>query len=367
MHRMKSMGRHGPLVLMVCLAVMAATAATAAQAPVLNEPPSSLEHAAAAGITSWTSHCGTAEAWMLPPPPARLALVSYCPDSSTTIRPEYVPGDVYQIPVVVHVVTTDDGATGYLSDAMVQSQIDILNEDYMAIAGSPGGSGTYGGIHFVLADEDPVGNPTNGIDRVASTAYFNSSYPSTAMKTALHWDTTRYLNIYTTSADNNSLLGWSTLPQYDAGASYDGVIINYVAFGRNSPAAPYNQGRTATHEVGHYLGLYHPFESIGGSSCGNATAPGCYSNGDVICDTPPDQLDTYGCPAGAMSCPGSYPVPIENYMEYTDDTCMSEFTPEQLNRARCSLATYRPALFTLGYLFSDGFEYATAPWSLAVP
>jgi hypothetical protein len=152
------------------------------------------------------------------------------------------------------------------------------------------------------------------------------------------------------------LLGWATFPQQSAGSAVDGVVILWSAFGRYSPGAPYNLGRTATHEVGHYLGLFHPFQD---SSC-IADPPGCYTTGDRICDTEPDQTAHYNC-VNTTTC-GGYPAPIENYMEYTNDACMELFTLEQVNRARCSLLNYRESL--LRGIFDDGFDDGdTEPWT----
>jgi hypothetical protein len=267
-------------------------------------------------------------------------LQSDCTLSSTAINPVYDPGEVYEIPVVVHVISTTTGV-GDITNAQVESQIDILNEDYMALPGTPGAPGTVTAIQFRL----------EAINRVANNSYFNCSYPCTAVKSALSWDTNIYLNVYTNLGAG--LLGWATLPQQSAGAADDGVVCAWDAFGRNSPAVPYNQGRTATHEIGHWLGLLHPFQS----GCGVATPPGCYSSADLICDTNPDFPEHYNC-VPTTSC-GAYQVPIENYMEYTNDTCMDNFTPEQMNRMRCSMVTYRPDVYevvTGDEIFSDGFE-----------
>lgn len=304
--------------------------------------------------------CGTVDPRSLPFYEPELGSPTDCTMGSTTIDPIYDPGPIYQISVVVHVLSNTSG-TGDISDQMVQSQIDILNEDYEALIGTPGANGTNTAIRFVLADTDPDGLPTNGIDRIESNAYYSCSYPCETMKSAISWDTTRYLNMYTTDADG--LLGWATFPQQTAGQAHDGVVILWSSFGRNSPFPPYDQGRTATHEVGHYLGLFHPFQS----GCGNAAA--CYTTADLICDTPPDATQTFNCPPGT-SC-GSYPIPIENYMEYTNDTCMELFTPEQGNRMRCSMYYYRPTLYTevaVDGIFEDGFETGdTGGWSFPSP
>jgi hypothetical protein len=256
--------------------------------------------------------------------------------NSTNPLPIYDPLDQFTIRVVVHVISNTSGQ-GDIADSMVESQIDILNEDFQALFGTPGEPGTDGRIAFALATEDPSGNPTDGIDRHTNNNWYNDSgnYWNT-----IAWDPTRYMNIYTLGAPGGStgILGYVPwLPHVGApGSLADRVVIGWRYFGRNSPGAPYNQGRTATHEVGHYLGLYHTFQG----GCGTAS---CYTTGDRICDTEPEQSSRFGCPGSATSC--STPDPYHNYMDYTNDTCMWEFTPEQVNRNRCTLDHYRPDIY----------------------
>jgi len=258
-----------------------------------------------------------------------------CSFSTTNPAPEYDPSvEKYRIPVVVHVIQRTNG-TGAMTDARVQSQIDILNEDFLAIAGTNGAPGTDSQIEFYLAEIDPDGNPTTGITRSTNNTWFNDggSYWN-----SLAWDTNRYLNIYTNNA--SGALGYvPDLPQGGiAGSNSDRVVVLYSTFGRNAPFSPYNLGRTGTHEVGHYLGLYHTF--TGGCAGGN-----CYTRGDRICDTNDESSPTFGCPNSRTSC-GSQ-APLDNYMDYSDDRCMEKFTPEQANRMRCSLINYRPDLYQL--------------------
>lgn len=263
-----------------------------------------------------------------------------CSANLTNPLPIYDPGSVHVINVVVHVITQVGGG-GNVTDAKVISQIDIMNEDFNAIPGTNGENGTYAGIQFQLATVDPMGNPTNGITRDANNTWFNDggSYWNT-----LAWDPDHYLNIYTNNAGGN--LGYVPfLPASSPGSigsNADRVVCLWSAFGRNAPfGPPYNQGRTATHEVGHFLGLYHVFQG----GCGTQTMPGCYSSGDRICDTNGDSTAHFGCPNTA-TC--GTPDPIDNYMEYTDDLCMEKFTPEQVRRIRCTLESYRSDLIVPG-------------------
>ncbi|MEQ8765303.1 MAG: zinc metalloprotease [Planctomycetota bacterium] len=257
---------------------------------------------------------------------------SDCAYGSTVIKPEYDPGATIEIPVVVHVIQSTSGQ-GNIPDFRIESQIDILNEDFLALMGTNGQNGTDTQIRFYLANVDPNGNPTNGITRTTNNSWFNDS--GTYFNT-LAWDTNRYLNIYTNQA--SGALGYvPDLPQGGlVGSKSDRVVCLWSAFGRNAPiGAPYNQGRTVTHEVGHYLGLWHTFDR----GCGTSS---CYSTGDAICDTNRESGPVFGCPGSSTSCGSS--DPFHNYMDYSDDLCMEEFTPEQTNRMRCTLEFWRPNL-----------------------
>ena len=260
---------------------------------------------------------------------------SDCSTSATLIKPEYSPqtGEVFTIPVVFHIIKKTDG-TGEIPDALIKSQLDILNEDFGALAGTLGAGGTASKIRFVLANKDPDGQPTTGILRVTNNAYFDNS---NGMHQSLHWDTKRYLNIYTSSADG--ALGWATLASESAGAVDDGVVLLHTTVGRDAPMGGiYNKGRTGTHEVGHYLGLLHTFDG----GCGTTNTP--YTSGDLLQDTVAHNKPDYECAAATSTCTSGGPLPIENYMNYTPDTCMTRFTPEQVSRMRCSIMNYRKEL-----------------------
>jgi uncharacterized protein (TIGR03382 family) len=272
--------------------------------------------------------CGTVE-----PPRTLRAAPADCSATRTSITAEYTATATLVIPVVFHIVKKTDG-TGDIPDALIHSQMEVLNEDFNALAGTPGGMGTPGRIRFVLATTDPMGQPTTGIRRVTNDAYFADG---SGMRTALRWDTRRYLNIYTNNPEG--LLGYASFPQSSAGTATDGVVLNYTTVGRNAPmGGHYDQGRTATHEVGHYLGLYHTFQS----GCGTSTAP--YTTGDLISDTVAHASEQYICTPAASTCAGGGQTPINNYMNYTTDICMTKFTAEQVNRMRCSLVNYRQQL-----------------------
>jgi PKD repeat protein len=264
-----------------------------------------------------------------------------CTQTETRVKPDYAPGDILEIPVIVHVIAKKSGV-GRIPENYIRSQIDVLNEDYSALDGTLGAGGTNVRVRFRLVDKDPQGRPHPGFEYVVNDAFFNDPGPSAEnpMKQALHWDTKRYLNLYTNDASGGGTLGYATFPQDQNGTGgyLDGVVIVHTSFGRDAPSGgQYDKGRTATHEVGHYLGLFHTFQN----GCSDAANP--YRTGDLIRDTSPASGPTFDCPVGARSCSGL--APIRNYMDYTQDTCMNEFSPEQSNRIRCAIVNYRKNLY----------------------
>jgi hypothetical protein len=258
-----------------------------------------------------------------------------CSCSSTTIDPQWSDAAIQEINVVVHIITSTSGA-GDMSDALVQTQIDVLNEDFRAVAGGPGEEGYDTRIQFKLATVDEFGNPTTGITRTANNTWYSDSG---TYYNSLNWDPSRYLNVYTNNAGGGGVLGYVPfLPACSSGsigAAFDRVVCLWSAFGRPALGGPpYNLGRTVTHEVGHYLGLNHTFNG----GCGSASA--CYTTGDLICDTEQEANPRFSCTG--TSC-GS-PDPIRNYMDYTNDSCMNQFTFEQANRMYCTLSNWRSDL-----------------------
>lgn len=248
-----------------------------------------------------------------------MAVPSDCDNSQTVIQAEYWPDDAYTIPIVFHVIYKADG-TGNIPDSRIINQVAVMNEDYGAIAGTLGELGFDCKIQFELA----------GITRTENDKWFRDRGVEQTYKTALAWDVNNYMNVYVNSA--SGYLGYSYLPQDAAGEWWDGVVLLYSACGgRDEGIAGYDQGRTLVHEAGHYLGLLHTFE-------------GCvdgYTGGDLIDDTPMENTAHYEC-VQTYTC--DTPDPIHNYMNYTYDICMYQFTPEQGNRLVCSLVNYRPDL-----------------------
>jgi hypothetical protein len=260
---------------------------------------------------------------------------SDCDWNSTNPDQMYSPTFVYNIPVVFHVIQHTNG-DGALSPATIQDQIDVLNEDFRAVQGSPGAPGFDTMIQFHLATVDPDGAPTTGITYSTNDAWHNDEWTTPGYWEVLQWDPLRYLNVYTLNTVGYYGYYWGT-----PGSIEDGVYLWWLYVGKNSSAtsASDNYGRTATHEIGHYFGLHHTFE-------GGCAGSDCYASGDLICDTNPHASATYGCPSSQQSC-GSE-VPVRNYMNYTDDNCMWEFTEEQTRRMRCRTQWYRPNLAETG-------------------
>lgn len=249
------------------------------------------------------------------------ALPGDCTLSQTVIQSGYWPSQTYTIPVVFHIIHKTDG-TGNISDQHIYDQMQVLNEDFRALPGTLGEAGFDTMIQFQLVD----------ITRTANSEWFDDR-GELQFKRDLGWDPNRYMNVYVNSA--SGYLGYSTLPQQDAGSVIDGIVMLYeVVGGRDMAFDSYDQGRTLVHETGHYLGLLHTFEGYG---CYEG-----YAAGDLVADTHSEDDEHYGC-TQTNSC--GTPDDIHNYMNYTDDICMHEFTSEQANRAICSLVNYRPLLF----------------------
>ena len=220
------------------------------------------------------------------------------------------------IAVYVHVVQATDG-TGFVSSSAVNAQIVVLNQTY---SGWYGGPDT--GFRFELA----------GLDYTTNDAWYaqETFADELAMKTALKEGGPADLNIYTTSG--GGFLGWAYYPSITASNQYgvlDGVVVHYGSL-PGGYITHYNLGYTATHEVGHYLGLAHTFEQ------------GCIGHGDYVDDTPYEAEPTSGCPAGKDTCTrGSGLDPIHNYMDYSYDTCYDQFTQGQTDRMQKQFAHWR--------------------------
>lgn len=247
---------------------------------------------------------------------------------------------VVTIPVVVHVVYNTTAQN--ISDCQIQSQLDVLNEDFRKLnADNAKTPALYAGlaadaeIQFVLAKTDPSGNPTTGITRTKTkTRTFSGNnaikYTSQGGKDA--WNTTKYLNFWVAPnlVDRGTqLLGYGQFP--GGPTATDGVVMAYGAFGSRAKCPSgvyytgYDLGRTTTHEVGHFLNLRHIW---GDATCGD----------DFVSDTPKHQTSNYGCPTfPKITCSNQGDMSM-NFMDYTDDPCMYMFTAGQKARMQAVLA-----------------------------
>ena len=222
------------------------------------------------------------------------------------------------IQVYFHVINKGSGIeNGDVPDAMIQAQIDVLNA---AFSGATGGSNTP--FRFQLA----------GVTRTTNAAWYtmsNGSMEEYYAKQALRVGGANVLNIFSANP-GGGLLGWAEFPwDYARFPKWDGVVVLYSSL-PGGTEAPYNLGDTATHEVGHWLGLYHTFQG------------GC-KNSDYVSDTPAERSPAYGCPAGRDSCGGKSAGldSIDNFMNYTDDACMFRFTSGQSSRMDSLAQQYR--------------------------
>ena len=228
-------------------------------------------------------------------------------------------GDPITVPVHWHVIHKN--ATGMLSQAMIEASIDVLNDAY---AGATGGAPT--DFSFVLIDTTYTNNASwyDNCD-IAST--------ETQMKTALRQGNEADLNIYSCGMTGSGLLGWATFPDWYAGNPTDDGVVILDQSVPGGTATPYNEGDTATHEVGHWLGLYHTFQG----GCSRKA-----NGGDAVSDTPAEKSPAFGCPTGRDSCSKlAGNDPITNFMDYTDDACMYQMSSGQSTRMDSQWAAYR--------------------------
>ncbi|MEP6712028.1 MAG: M43 family zinc metalloprotease [Ferruginibacter sp.] len=248
-----------------------------------------------------------------------------------------VPNEIINIPVVVHIVYKTSAQN--ITDAEVLSQIAVLNQDFRLKAAGVlniplafKGFAADARINFCLAQVDPTGHTTKGIVR----KYTNNDYfLDDAIKFSAQggdnaWDSKKYLNIWVCYLFGRSL-GYSSIP--GGPADKDGVVITTDVFGTIAPLrTPFDKGRTATHEIGHWLGLKHLW---GDEDCGS----------DDVDDTPSQRFSNYYCPAfpHVTTCsPNANGDMFMNFMDFTDDACMSMFTQGQKAKMRGLFALNGP-------------------------
>ena len=251
---------------------------------------------------------------------------------------------VFKIPVVVHIIYDDAGDN--ISDKQVKDAIAVINEDFRRLNADTVdtrsaflGVATDCEIQFELAKLNPQGNCTTGITRKQSALSVNAS---NNVKGLVSWPNNKYLNIWVVnsidlgSSGQGTVLGYAYKPNPGQSTTFDGVVIRHDRMGRIGTGN--SAGRTLTHEVGHYLGLDHPFKG------------GCFA-GDNCSDTPPVSEASFGCNLNANTCSNdnpNLPDQIENYMDYADDVCTNMFTEDQraIMRSNLNISNRRGYLVT---------------------
>jgi hypothetical protein len=238
------------------------------------------------------------------------------PQAERAAETQLTAGATVTVPVAFHVIRKDTTvAGGNVPRSWITDQISVLNDSY---GGATGGAST--GFQFSLLS----------IDRTTNAGWFRlSTGKEKKMKAALKVGGTETLNLYSANL-GNSLLGWAYYAQdADAVGVLDGVVVHFDSLPGGPWGDQYSAGDTATHEVGHWLNLYHTFEG------------GCTGDGDLIDDTPAEASPAYECPTGRDSCTASGLDPITNFMDYTYDSCMFKFTADQAVRMQEAWTAYR--------------------------
>ncbi|HYO60397.1 MAG TPA: zinc metalloprotease [Actinomycetota bacterium] len=211
------------------------------------------------------------------------------------------------IPVYFHVISAGPtAAEGNVPTSQITAQIAALNKSF---------GGSYGGF------KTPFSFRLEGVTRTVNPEWFQMGYgskPERDAKAALRQGGANALNVYSTAG--GGLLGWATFPSsYREHSHLDGIVVHYGSLPGGS-VERFNLGFTATHEAGHWLGLFHTFQG------------GCNANGDYVADTPAQRIPTSGCPEGQDSCSEPGFDPIHNFMDYSDDACYTQFTSGQSAR-----------------------------------
>jgi hypothetical protein len=282
-----------------------------------------LQAGATARAAQGRDHCGTRQ--------LDEATASQYESALTKFNSRRSPGQIRHsgsvtIGVYYHVVNKGAGlANGDVPLKMLRAQIDVLNAAYAGADPSAAATSVNTPFRFELI----------GVDRTTNAAWFNAGLGSAEereMKTALHVGGPNTLNFYVNNA-GGTFLGWATFPfWYASDPSMDGVVVLYASLpgGDCCDGRVYDLGDTGTHEVGHWLGLFHTFQG------------GCAAvYNDFVADTPAERSPAFGCPFGRDSCPGAGVDPIENFMDYSEDTCMYQFTPGQSARMEALSQLYR--------------------------
>lgn len=253
--------------------------------------------------------------------------------ANNTSQHLYKKKAVVTIPVVFHVI--HNYGEENISKAQIEEQLVTLNKDFRRQNADTNKTRTQFKsravdveVEFKLATKDPAGNCTDGITRTVSTFTYGGDEE---VKKLVRWDYKKYLNIWVVNyigqeGDNGTITaGYSRFP-FQTSESTDGIILDHRFVGSTGTSNASVAGRTLTHEVGHWLGLLHPFQDGCGSTCANS--------GDRVCDTPPVREASFGCPTNNNTCTNDSPNEldnVENYMDYANGSCQNMFTAGQKN------------------------------------
>ncbi|MDO5980272.1 M43 family zinc metalloprotease [Flavivirga spongiicola] len=279
-----------------------------------------------------------------------------CSKGDGVEHPEETTETVYTLPVVIHIVHTgQEVGTGYnLSNERIIGQIKTLNDDFRKKEGTLGYNihplGADTKIEFKLAEIDPNGDQTDGINRVNLNDIFidtENDWFFDDLPYYGYWNKQDYINVWVFPFEPNTALGQSSVPKANLPGLIDanpdgttGIMIATPHFGTSDLVGGSNLGRTFTHEMGHFLGLKHLWGKIENANC--------LDFDDYCEDTPPVSRRTENCDGLAnLSCNGES-VLTQNYMDYTDDACMNMFTKNQVTRMRYVLknSNVRKSLIT---------------------
>ena len=240
-----------------------------------------------------------------------------------TAQPQAGSG-LAQINVIFHVLS-GQAMEGNVNESVLLTQVAVLNELYRSA-----------GLHFNVAE----------IRRYPDSVYFaGGCFPTTEqgirMKAELAVNPARFVNIYTCKLQLPYIAGYATLPnEFSEDDHQHGVIIDYRTLPGSAP--PLDMGHTLVHELGHYFGLFHTFQG------------GCAEPGDSVADTPAEASAAFGCPIGRDTCTQAGMDPVNNFMDYSDDSCTDNFTALQAERMQASIAAFRPSLVATGFSIGPG-------------
>ena len=272
-------------------------------------------------------------------------------------------GPVRIVPVVFHVIHKNGMEN--ISITQLNDALRVLNEDFRKKAGTNGGSSTDPlatdmEVEFRLAQLDPNGQLTNGVNRIYN---LGTDDARDTQKSLSYWDAKKYFNIWVVNAIRNSsgnplsmVLGYAQFPtQINSNTNTDGVMCRSDQMGLIETSNISQAGRTLTHEAGHWLALYHPFQG----GCTGGTSGSCLNFGDQVCDTPPVSTATTGCPSNRNSCTNDSPDKpdlVKNFMDYADGNCMNMYTNGQKTRVNNAFPLWRSQIISTANLSAAGLN-----------